>query len=139
MSVPSHSATGDSQGDGTANVKTESLSALESCRPLEAQVHCGEWFLRLREWEKALHVSTHSDQEVVCYVCAGIREGFQIGFVYCRASCRPGPGNMNSVQKHEDVVERYIGVECEARRVLGPLEWSRFPGCMSVHLGLYQS
>ena len=25
------------------------------------------------------------------------------------------------------MVERYFGVECEAQRVLGPLEWSRFP------------
>lgn len=115
---------------GTANVTTESLLALESCTPLETQVHPGEWAmivtpLRLREWEKAL--STHPDQEFARYVCSGIREGFRIGFDYRRASCRPGPGNMKSVREHEEVVERYIGVECEARRVLGPLERSRFP------------
>ena len=126
MLVPSHSTT----GDVTTNFTTESLLALEACRPLKAQVHRGKWAtivtpLRPREWERAL--SAHPDQEFAGYVCLGIREGFRIGFDYRRARCKPGPGNMKSVREHGDVVERYIGVECEAGRLLGPLEQSRFP------------
>ena len=34
---------------------------------------------------------------------------------------------MKSVREHRDVVEKYIGVECEAKRVLGPYVKSHFP------------
>lgn len=34
---------------------------------------------------------------------------------------------MKSVKEHEEVVEQYIGAECEARRLLGPLEKSSYP------------
>ena len=47
-----------------------------------------------------------------------------VGFDYHQAECTSSPGNMKSV---EEVVESYIGSEREARRLLGPLERSRFP------------
>ena len=130
MLVSFRFAAGGGQGEGTSEIKTESLLALDSCRPLEAQVHHGDWAtivtpLQPREWERAL--LAHPDQEFARYVCSGIREGFRIGFDYRCARCKSGPGNMKSVQEHGDVVERYIGAECEARRLLGPLERSRFP------------
>ena len=34
---------------------------------------------------------------------------------------------MGSAKKHEQVVEQYIGVECEAGRLMGPLDRSKFP------------
>lgn len=97
---------------------------------MEAKIHDGPWArivtpLRLSEWESAL--SMHSDQEFKSFICSGIRDGFRIGFDYHSARCRRGPGNMKSVQEHEEVVKRYIGTECEARRLLGPLERSNYP------------
>ena len=38
---------------------------------------------------------------------------------------------MKSVQEHDEVVERYIGSECEAKRLLGPFERSKYP---QVHI-----
>ena len=108
----------------------ESLISLESCRPMEAKVHHGNWArivtpLRLSEWEKVL--APHPDQEFKRFICSGIRDGFRIGFDYRNARCKRGPGNMKSVQEHEEVVEQYIGSECDARRLLGPLEKSSYP------------
>ena len=34
---------------------------------------------------------------------------------------------MRSVSEHRDVVEKYIGGECAAKRLLGPFDRSRFP------------
>ena len=116
------------------NFKTDSLLALEACRPLTVQAHDGDWArivtpLRLREWERVL--SGHPDREFAQFVCVGIRDGFRIGFNYRGAQCKPGPGNMKSVRLHEEEVERYIGSEREARRLLGPMERNRFP---QVHI-----
>ena len=65
------------------NIKTDSLLALEACRPLTVQAHDGDWArivipLRLREWERVL--SGHPDREFAQFVCGGIRDGFRIGF-----------------------------------------------------------
>ena len=112
------------------NVKMESLMRLELCRPLEAKVHDSSWAkivtpLRLTEWERAL--ALHPDEEFKHFVCSGLRDGFRIGFDYRSARCKRGPGNMKSVQEHEEVVEQYIRSECEAGRLLGPLERSSYP------------
>ena len=40
---------------------------------------------------------------------------------------------MKSVRLHEEKVERYIGTEYQARRLLGPMERNRFP---QVHISL---
>ena len=105
------------------NFKTESLLALDSCRPLKAK-HVVDWArivspLRAREWESGL--SSHPDRNFARYVCEGIREGFQIGR---SAHCKHSPGNMGSAKKHKHVVEQYIGTECEVGRLLGPLDRS---------------
>lgn len=112
------------------NFRTESLLALDSCRPQQAQVHGNEWSrivspLRLKEWERGL--SSLHDRDFVQYVCNGIRDGFRLGFDYHTAHCNRGPGNMGSAKKHEQVVDQYIGAECEARRLLGPLNRTKFP------------
>ena len=116
--------------DWAPNFRTESLLVLESCRPQEAKVHPDEWArivtpLRLRAWERGL--SSHHDRDFVQYVCNGISDGFRMGFNYRNARCKRGPGNMGSAKKHEEVVEQYISAECEARRLLGPLDRSKFP------------
>ena len=116
--------------DWAPNFRTESLLVLESRRPQEAQVHPDEWArivtpLRLRARERGL--SSHHDRDFVQYVCNGICDGFWMGFNYRNARCKHGPDNMGSAKKHEEVVELYIGTECEARRLLGPLDRSKFP------------
>ena len=116
------------------NFRTESLLLLDSCRPRVAQSHTSDWArivspLMLSVWERGL--SSHHDCDFVQYVCEGICNGFQIGFDYCKAHCRQGPGNMGSAKKREQVVEQYIGVECEARRLIGPLDRTKFP---QVHI-----
>jgi hypothetical protein len=85
------SAVGD-RLDGIPNFKTSALLALEACRPLKVQVHSSDWArivtpLRLREWERVL--SVHPDQEFAQFVCAGIRDGFRIGFSYRGPSVNP--------------------------------------------------
>lgn len=116
--------------DWVPNFTTDSLLALDACRPLGAQLHAGEWAsittpLRLREWERGL--SSHPDREFVQYVCNGIRDGFRIGFRYRTARCKGSSSNMGSAQSHKEVVEQYIAAECEARRLLDPLDRSKFP------------
>ena len=108
------------------NFKTDSLLALEACRPLTVQAHNGNWArivtpLRLREWERVL--SGHPDREfAVC--CVGIRDGFQIGFNYRGAQCKTRTGQYEVSQEE---VERYIGTECEARRLGQPNGEGTFP------------
>ena len=109
---------------------TEALLALDSCRPVKAQKHNGDWDrivtpLQPKVWERAL--ASHTDQEFVRYLCSGFREGFRIGFSYQVSACKPVRGNMKSASEHKDVVEQYLGMEREAKRVLGPLKPSDFP------------
>jgi hypothetical protein len=56
-------------------------------------------------------------------------KGFQsrVGYNYRTHQCKSGPGNMRSASEHRDVVEKYIGGECEAKRLLGPYDRSHFP------------
>ena len=76
-------------------------------------------------WERAL--AAHPDREFAQYVCTGIRHGFRIGFDYHRARLIPVHRNMKSAMEHGEVVERYLGEEREAQRVLGPFKRSLFP------------
>ena len=102
---------------------------LDSCRPRGAQSHPSDWArigsLKLSVWQSGL--SSHHNCDFVEYVGSGIRDGFRIGFDYHKAHCKQGPGNMGSAKKHEQVVEQYIGVECEAGRLIGPLDRNKFP------------
>ena len=76
-------------------------------------------------WERALAV--HPDRELAQYVCTGICQGFHIGFNYHLAQLIPVHRNMKSAMEHGEVVERYLGEEREAKRVLGPFKRSLFP------------
>ena len=107
-----------------------SLLALASCTPLVARVHHGAWGrvvtpLRPAAWERGLQA--HPDREFAAYVCAGIREGFRVGFCYATARCVPARGNMSSVGEHSDVVIKYIQDERVLGRVLGPFRREDFP------------
>ena len=112
------------------NFKTDSLLALERCRPQEATKLHPEWSListtlKPDVWERALAV--HPDREFAQYICSGIRYGFRIGFDYQRARLTPVHRNMKSAMEHGEVVEKYLGEEREAQRVLGPFKRSLFP------------
>ena len=69
----------------------------------------------------------HPNQAFAQYICTGIKQGFHIGFNYQLARCRSAKGNMKSVQEHKEVVEQYIGVECGAKRLLGPFNRDDYP------------
>ena len=106
------------------------MLALTSCTPLRAPRHGGDWErvatpLLIRQCEEGLQ--DHPDQEFAQYICTGIQRGFRVGYNYHTHQCRSGPGNMRSVSEHRDVVEKYIGEECTAKRLLGPYDRSHFP------------
>lgn len=59
------------------NFKTDSLLALEACRPLTVQAHDGDWARivtppRLREWERVL--SGHPDREFAQFVGGSVMD-----------------------------------------------------------------
>ena len=104
--------------------------ALEAHRPTVAKKGGGDWdrittTLRPQEWERAL--SNHPDRVFAEYICKGISRGFHIGFNYQQAKCKSAKGNMRSVQEHKEVVEHYLGVECQAKRLLGPFNREDHP------------
>lgn len=114
----------------TSTLNVDALLHLASCTPLKARVTDSGWDrittpYHLAVWDRGL--ASHPDRRFAQYVSEGIRAGFRIGFNYHQAQCRRGPGNMKSVRYHEEVVDKYIGTECEHKRLLGPLKWSDFP------------
>ena len=76
-------------------------------------------------WERAL--AAHPDRDFAQYIRTGIRHGFHIGFNYRQIKSTPVHRNMKSAGEHGEVVEKYLGEECEAKRLLGPFERSSFP------------
>ena len=114
----------------TGNYRTESLLQLASCTPPRAKPPDTMWDqmvtpYKASVWEQGL--ASHPDRRFADYICKGIREGFRVGFDYQHTRCRPGPGNMKSAKEHEEVVDKYIGNECEKKRLLGPLQRSEYP------------
>ena len=115
---------------GGSSTGVKSLLALASCTPLGARVDHGAWGRvvsppRLAAWERGL--LAHPDREFAAYVCAGIREGFRVGFSYATARCVPARGNFSSVSEHQDVVLQYIQDERVLGRVVGPFRREDFP------------
>lgn len=109
---------------------TQSLLKLASFTPLEAESTQVPWSstvtpYKIAEWERGL--ASHPDQEFVRYVCSGIREGFRIGYDYHQHCSRSSKRNMKSALEHRQVVESYLGAECEAKRLVGPLKRGNFP------------
>ena len=112
------------------DLRTETLLQLASCTPLKARtpdMECDRIVTpyRVAVWEQ--HLASHPDSSFVEYICKGIREGFWIGFDYHHAQCKPGPGNMKSAKEHMDIVDKYIGSECDKKRLLGPIQRSKYP------------
>ena len=81
--------------------------------------------LKPEMWERARPV--HPEKVFAKYVCSGICHGFHVGFDYHRAWLTPVHRNMKSASKHGEVVEKYLGEEREAQRVLGPFKRSCLP------------
>ncbi len=73
----------------------------------------------LPHWRALL--SSHPDRAFVAYIVNGLANGFRIGFEYRNHSCTTSRSNHLSVTKNPDVVGTYIGDECAAGRVIGPL------------------
>ena len=83
---------------------------------------------KIAEWERGL--ASHPDQEFVRYVCSEICEGFCIGYDYHQHRSRSSKRKMKSALEHREVVETYLGAECEAKRLVGPLTRENF---LQVH------
>ncbi len=73
--------------------------------------------LRVEEWARALR--RHPDREFVAYLLGGMRSGFRIGF--SQITARSARRNMLSAEQNPGVVDKYLGKEREAGRVVGPL------------------
>ncbi len=130
-----------SSRDSAWHSMTEALRALDSCRPTTAQHHKGDWCrvispLKPDLWEKALE--SHPDRDFSRLICSGVRYGFRVGFNYHTSSCKPAKGNMQSVSQHWDMVERYLGEEREAGRVLGPFKLAALPHVQVSPFGVIQ-
>ena len=87
---------------------------------------------KIAEWERGL--ASHPDQEFARYVSSGIQEGFSIGYDYCQHCSRSSKRNMKSAL--EQVVESYLGAECEAKRLVSPLKSGEFPQVQTSPFGV---
>ncbi len=76
--------------------------------------------LSWQAWEQAM--KNHPDSTFRSYIAKGIREGFRLGFDYSHR-CESASRNMPSVKAHPRPVQDYVGKECRAGRILGPLPW----------------
>ena len=105
----------------------EDLLHLDACHPKGESSHSSvlgqvDSPLRWQEWDTRL--SAYPDQRLRSYIVEGIRHGFRVG--YSREStCRSSRGNMKSALDNPHVIRDYLRTECEAGRVLGPLD----PSC----------
>ena len=113
---------------------TESLVALDSCRPVSSSVHQGKWAevvspLIPSAWERGLR--EYPDRVFAEYVIAGICQGFRVGFDYHRHKCGKSRGNMKSVEEHKEVVQEYIQGELDKGRLLGPFQSREVP---AIHI-----
>ena len=79
----------------------------------------------LKDWCGRLQV--HPDREFSYYILHGLEFGFRVGFDYRKELCA-ARRNMQSALEHSQVVEKYLGEECEAGRILGPFHQREIPG-----------
>ena len=112
---------------------TNHLQQLDACRPKTARSHervpqlgsiNSPLSARLLEWQSRLQC--HPDQSFANYILQGIEQGFRVGFDYSHLLCS-AKRNMPSALEHPEVVERYLGEECSARRILGPFRKGDIP------------
>ena len=74
--------------------------------------------LRWRTWEKAL--GSFPDREFAAYIVSGIREGFRIGFDYCRYQrLKSKARNLGSAYEHPNIVGDYLSDELREGRIAG--------------------
>ena len=118
----------------TGNVRNESLLQLASCTPQRARIPYPECDRIMTPYQVAVW-----EQSLASFVEYISREGFRIGFDYKQVQDNSGSGNMKSAKDHEEVVDKYIGTECEKRRLLGPCNVASIHKYGSAHLVSYQS
>ena len=76
-------------------------------------------------WQFVLH--DHPDREFAGYVVEGIRSGFRIGFQGRSAACRSARRYIPSASQCEKEIDKFLGSECVAGRILGPFKSSFVP------------
>ena len=87
----------------------------EVCSPLSANI--GAWRERLQK---------HPDKVFSEYILHGLEFGFRVGFDY-HIQLSAARRNMTSALEHVDVVDKYLGEEREAGRILGPFRQGVIP------------
>ena len=117
----------------------EDLQALDSCRrrqPVRVSPALMGMTspLRWEVWQEALVL--HPDKQYVDYLISGLREGFRIGFDYNNHHCKKCKENMRSAKQQPQIVAEYIRKECEAGRLLGPLDPQLFPEVQVSRFGV---
>ena len=80
--------------------------------------------LQWLEWDAQL--SSYLDQRLSAYIVDGIRYSFCVDYNHdtTSRSCR---GNMRSALENPHVIQDYLHTECEAGRIIGPLDPSCHP------------
>ena len=93
--------------------------------------------LRVEAWAEAL--SSHPDQALVEYLVNGIRSGFRIGYdgMKPHATRKSARRNMQSASQNPQVVSDYLKCECDAGRVLGPINTTTVPATAGVHINRF--
>ena len=98
---------------------TADLLCLDACRP--KREHRNEVLsgiaisLHLEEWEKSLA----SHPAFARYICAGLKEGFRVGFQH-GSPLTSATRNMQSALDHPELVREYLQKKCRLGRTLGP-------------------
>lgn len=87
----------------------------------------------LSAWRRRLQ--SHPDQEFASFILQGIAEGFRVGYSYSQ-QLRSAKRNMPSALEHPEVVERYLGEESRAGRILGPFQPGSIPNLHISRFGV---
>ena len=99
----------------------------------EAQVQ-SPLCVRQDKWKRELE--GHPDRSFVGYILDGLQNGFRTGFKEESGVPFISPSNSNlpSAREHPEVVEAYLGKECKAGRVLGPLDVGPLKGVKGIQV-----
>jgi len=88
----------------------------------------------LKVWNWYHHLQAHPNQELVQYFITGLIVGFRIGLT-SQAPLYPAKKNMSSALAHPSVVDDYLQVELDHKRISGPFLPSQ---CQGVHISRFE-
>ena len=104
--------------------------ARDSSSPLLSRVSTP---LVIHEWEEVL--SHYPDKAYARYICAGLRQGFRIGYKRGR-KLKSAVANLGSAVEHPKVITEYLQKELGLGRMLGPFQ-DTTPGLPPIHVNRF--